>query len=35
VGWVDLAEDREKKWVLTEAVMNFPLPKETGNFWSI
>jgi len=39
VGWggidlIDLAEDREKRWALVNAVMNLRVPHNAGDFLS-
>ena len=31
MGWIDLNEDRDRLWVLVNAVMKFQVPKNAGN----
>ena len=32
MDWIDLAEDRDGWWALADAVMNFRVPYNAGNF---
>jgi hypothetical protein len=32
MDWIDLAEDRDRWWVLVNAVMNLWVPQNVGNF---
>ena len=31
MGWIDLAQDRDKLWVLVNAVMNLRIPQIAGS----
>jgi hypothetical protein len=31
MDWIDLAEDRDRRWVLVNAVMNLRVPENAGN----
>jgi hypothetical protein len=32
MDWIDVAEDRDRWWVLVSAVMNLWVPQNAGNF---
>jgi hypothetical protein len=32
MGWVALAEDRDRWWVLVNALTNLRVPQDAGNF---
>jgi hypothetical protein len=34
MDWIELAQDRDRWWVLVTAVMNLPFPYNAGNFLS-
>jgi hypothetical protein len=35
MDWIDLAQDRDKWWALTNAVKNLWVPLNAGNFLTI
>jgi hypothetical protein len=32
MNWIELAQDRDKLWVLVNVVMNIRVPQNAGNF---
>ena len=35
MDWIDLAQDRDRCWAQVNAIMNLPVPYNTGNFLTI
>jgi len=35
VGWIDLAEDRDRWWAVVNELMNFRVPENVKNFLAI
>ena len=34
MDWIELAQDRDRWWVLVNVVMNLRVPQNVGNFWT-